>query len=80
MPAKKGLTIPYLLAWRQWRALGQEELAAKAGVTLTTISRLENGQSARMSTIGKLADALGITREELLRTQPAEMKDHPAAA
>lgn len=48
----------------------QKELAEKSGITETTISRLENGEPARIDTIAKLADALGISREQLIREEP----------
>lgn len=69
---QKGIILPHLRSWREWHALKQEELAAKAGVTETTISRLENGSPARIGTIDKLATALGITRVQLIRSQPEE--------
>ena len=67
-----GIKLPYLRAWREWRALKQEELAKLAGITETTISRVENGMPARIDTIGKLADALKVERERLIRAQPSE--------
>lgn len=78
MPAIKGVTVPLLRAWREWKALEQTELGQRAGITATTISRLENGASARLGTIAKLADALGISREQLLHSQP-DKKERPAA-
>lgn len=47
---------------RERRMMTQEELGERAGVQSVTISRIENGRQAsrpRMSTIRKLADALG---------------------
>lgn len=79
MAGQKGFHVPYLRAWREERALQQDELGARAGLTATTISRLEHGATARLGTIGKLATALGITREQLLRSQPTEKKSRPAA-
>lgn len=52
---------------RERALLTQDELAAKSGVTVSTISRLENGlQAARVSTIRKLAEAVGATPEDLI--------------
>ena len=79
MAAIKGVTVPFLRAWREWKALEQSELGKRARITSTTISRLENGASARLGTIAKLADALGITREQLLHSQP-DKKDRAALA
>ena len=45
----------------------QAELAARAGVTKATVSRLENGlQRPRISTVRKLAAALGVAPEEIV--------------
>jgi transcriptional regulator with XRE-family HTH domain len=53
---------------RQRRLLTQTELAEKASLTLSTLSRLENGfQQARISTVRRLALALGIDPSELLQ-------------
>lgn len=52
---------------RERALLTQEELANKSGVTVSTISRLENGlQSARISTIRKLAEAVGAESDDLI--------------
>jgi transcriptional regulator with XRE-family HTH domain len=53
---------------RQRRALTMRELADAAGVGLQTIWRLENGATpdVRMSTLRKLALALGVEPAELL--------------
>lgn len=79
MSSTKGTPLPYLRAWREWRGMSQEELSRVAEVTAATISRLENGAVARFGTIAKLATALQITREQLMRSDPG--KDmHGAAA
>jgi transcriptional regulator with XRE-family HTH domain len=63
--------LPYLLAWRVWRGLSQGELHQRSGVSINTLSRLENGKgAANFATIGKLATALGISREDLMRKDP----------
>ncbi len=52
---------------RERALLTQEELAAKSGVTVSTISRLENGlQAARISTIRKLAAAVETAADDLI--------------
>ncbi len=52
---------------REKSLLTQEELAAKSGVTVSTISRLENGlQAARISTIRKLAEAVSADADALI--------------
>ena len=52
---------PRLRQLRRQRGLSQEELAGQAGVSLTTIARLERQASApcRGRTLGRLARALG---------------------
>lgn len=56
-----------LRAWRLRKVMTQEELAQRSGVAEATISRLESGaQEARISTVRKLAEALGISPQELI--------------
>ncbi len=59
--------VTRLREWRERRALTQRELAAKAGMTVSTVNRIENGlQRPRISTVRKLAEALGVAPEELI--------------
>jgi len=52
------------------RALSQEDLAARAGVAASTIVNLEQGKrGAQYVTLRKLAGALGIDPEELVRKE-----------
>ncbi len=53
---------------RRRAALTQEELAEKAGVGVATIARIEGGkmEEPRVSTLRKLAKALGIEPRDLL--------------
>ena len=52
---------------RRRAALTQEELAEKAGVGIATIARIETGdiEEPRVSTLRKLAHALGIEPRDL---------------
>ncbi|MFC1941023.1 helix-turn-helix domain-containing protein [Chloroflexota bacterium] len=60
---------------RELRALSQRELAALANLSPTTINRIETGQRSPMpKTVRKLAEALGVTPEELLAEQPRLME------
>jgi transcriptional regulator with XRE-family HTH domain len=55
-----------LVAWRQRKALSQRDLARISGVGLATIVRIEHSQPARPSTVRRLAQALGVTPEQLI--------------
>jgi transcriptional regulator with XRE-family HTH domain len=60
--------VPRLRRYRIEQRLTQAELARKAGLTRTSIVRLEAPTgSARIETIRKLARALGVTEDELMR-------------
>jgi transcriptional regulator with XRE-family HTH domain len=62
--------VRYLRGLREAREralLTQEAVSAASGVTVSTISRLENGlQAARLDTIGKLAAVVKVPAEELI--------------
>ncbi len=56
---------------RELRALSQRDLAARAKLSVTTVNRVETGQRKPMPrTVRRLAEALGVTPEELLAEQP----------
>jgi transcriptional regulator with XRE-family HTH domain len=63
--------------WRKARWLTQEELADKVGVSLTTISAWEGGKQPRIKNMRALAEALGVTPDQIILL---ESKDLPAAA
>jgi transcriptional regulator with XRE-family HTH domain len=45
----------------------QAELAARTGIAEATLSRIENGlQRPRISTVRKIAEALGVRPDELI--------------
>jgi transcriptional regulator with XRE-family HTH domain len=64
------IAVPHLRAWRLKRLYSQDELADMSGVSKSTIVRLESGSSAILSTIGRLAKALDVSREELAYEEP----------
>ena len=45
----------------------QRRLAEEAGVTQTTICKIEHGGGANAATLKKLGDVLGVRASELLR-------------
>jgi transcriptional regulator with XRE-family HTH domain len=54
--------------WRTRRALTQRQLASSAGLTLSTITRIERGLARpHPTTVHKLAVALGVGVEQILR-------------
>ena len=56
---------------RELRALSQRELAARANLSVTTVNRIETGKRKPIPrTVRRLAEALGVTPEELLAEQP----------
>jgi transcriptional regulator with XRE-family HTH domain len=67
---RRGLTLPYLRAWRLARVLTQGELAERAGVSLGTVSNAEHGQPVQIPNIARLAKALGIDRVTLVNQSP----------
>lgn len=65
------MPVPRLKELREKAFLTQADLASKSGVAEVTINRLEQGHhSARFSTIRRLAEALGVTPEDL--AQPSK--------
>lgn len=62
-----------LKMYRRIAGLTPTELAAKSGVSLSIISRLESGerQSASFRNIVRLARALNLEPEELCPVEPA---------
>ena len=62
----RGVLVPGLAALRKRAGLSQKELAARAGVTRQTISRIEQGEHAYYDTLDKLAKALHVSRKRLL--------------
>ena len=63
----RSIPLPHLRELRRSRGLSQKELGELAGVASGTVYRLENGlRGAYPGTVRKLANALGVTPEELL--------------
>jgi ribosome-binding protein aMBF1 (putative translation factor) len=54
-------------AWREYFKLTQAELAAKAGMKQSALARMESSNARpRKATLSKLAEALGISVEQLI--------------
>jgi transcriptional regulator with XRE-family HTH domain len=70
MPAEKGVVVDNLRAWRLYATMSQDDLAQKANVARTTIVRGEGGGTLSYGNVRKLADALGITVEQLRFKMP----------
>jgi transcriptional regulator with XRE-family HTH domain len=67
----KGFPLPYLKAWRLHRLKTQADLIAESGVGRATIVRAERGdEPVRFANIRKLAAALDVTPEQLMREDP----------
>ncbi len=52
---------------REYKVLSQRDLARMAGLTHTTVWRLEHGHEARPGTIRKVAGVLGVEPRDLLK-------------
>jgi transcriptional regulator with XRE-family HTH domain len=64
------VNVQRLRALRQQRVLTLRELEERSGVAYNTIWHLENGKrEAQPRTIRKLAQALGVSPEELVRVK-----------
>ncbi len=67
----RGRPLPHLKAWRMHMLLGQAELARKVGLSKGTLARAERGDEVvSFANIRKLAEALGISTDELLTKEP----------
>jgi transcriptional regulator with XRE-family HTH domain len=60
-------TLLYVGAWRAYRGMTQENLAAAVGISRVSLARIETGvQEPRAGTFLAIAAALGTTCEGLL--------------
>ncbi len=61
------MELPNLKTMRLRRLITQRELAARAGLTVASVSRIETGTTrARISTVWRLAEALNVDPDDLL--------------
>jgi len=63
-------TLPALRYWRAQRLLTRPALRAGAGLSCQSLYALEHGGRARMSTVLRLAEALGVPHGDLIREPP----------
>ena len=56
---------------RQKRGMSRAELAAQAGIALSTLYLVEDGCDVRVSTLKKVAQALGVSAGELFEPRGA---------
>src|SRR5260370_37635477 len=66
----RGITVPYLSAWRATRGHSQGERATRADLSISTVARSEQGGKASVPNAVKLARALGESVNDLQRTDP----------
>jgi DNA-binding XRE family transcriptional regulator len=52
-------------AWRKHLGISQKELAARAGVSQPALSQMENSDNLRSATLEKLAEAMGLSVDQL---------------
>jgi DNA-binding XRE family transcriptional regulator len=52
-------------AWREYLGLTQEEVAARMGITQAALAQIEAAKRPRKATLEKLAQALGVSVEQL---------------
>ena len=65
--ATRGSPLPNLRRLRIARLMTQEALATASGISRNTIARIENdAKPAELSTVGKLAAALGVEASTLM--------------
>jgi transcriptional regulator with XRE-family HTH domain len=71
MPQRLVIHGPRARRLRKEAKLTQEQAAVQAGLTASTLRRIENGkESVQLSTLGKLADAYDADPCALLRRVP----------
>ncbi len=77
-PASAGRQVPGLKPYRTKFGLNQDDLARLVGLARETISRIEAGRPAGLSTIRSLAAALRLMPSVLTGTADADPVDQPA--
>jgi DNA-binding XRE family transcriptional regulator len=70
-PRRTLVALPSLAYWRTRRTLLQRELAERANLNIRSLQRIEADGLASLDTARRLAEALEVKPERLMR-QPAE--------
>lgn len=60
----------HLSAWRKLRQLTAAQVAERAGVSVSTLLRLENGNGASLENVLRISRALGVMDTLLAATDP----------
>lgn len=79
MPAERGVTVADLRGWRLYATMTQKQLAERAGIARATVVRGETGGTLSIPNVQSLAEALGISVEQL-RYEQAPHTGHSASA
>ncbi len=53
-----------VLEWRKKLLMSRSELARRSGLSIVTITRIENGKPCRMDTMKKILHGLGLSVED----------------
>ena len=77
MPSPVDVDSDMLRRIRAARDMSQTELARKAGITVATLSRLENGWTSSRTTVRKLAEVLEVEVSWLLGIRPEDLFPGP---
>lgn len=68
-------------AWRVHQGLSQSEVERRAGLAHNAISRIETGEvGPRLATLERIADAMGMSIEQLQFKLPTQRQTMPASS
>ncbi len=69
MSKKLSIIAQNIKKYREKNGISQDKLSKLAGITLNTITKIESGATPdpRIETVRKIADALGISVDDLLK-------------
>jgi transcriptional regulator with XRE-family HTH domain len=69
-PSERGVRLPYLRQWREYRLYSMEHLARESRSSVATLLRAEHGGLVRFATVRKLARHLAVDPETLAHQAP----------